>query len=420
MKILHISTSASRGGAAIAARRLHAALNRRNSDSRMLVVEESRKDADEKIRQTRAKADRSLSYRIKKNLEIHGPRLFYRKAKGPFSPGIFGENAKSVIAEMNPDILHLHWFQFAGFRIAELMQLPYPKIWTCHDQWPFTGGCHYSGDCEQFTATCGQCPILASKHPKDLSAHLHSLKLKLYQENNLTVISPSSWLASLARRSSLLSNCPVHHIPNGVDTEIFRPQDRKKARKRLSIPEEQICILFVSSGSKFDSRKGITFLHEALGQLSKKLKTTQNITLLTVGQKGLPISKKLPYRVKELGPINDEDSIARAYSAANIFVAPSLEDNLPNTVLEALSCGVPTLAFRIGGMADMIHHKVNGYLADEVGSEPLEQGIRWLIKKPERLETLSREARRSILSTFTLDLQVTAINQIYEATVPQT
>ncbi|MCD6262480.1 MAG: glycosyltransferase, partial [Deltaproteobacteria bacterium] len=310
------------------------------------------------------------------------------------------------------DIINLHWV--AG--CMDCLSVPLaignkPIVWTLHDMNPFTGGCHYAGDCLKYKVSCGACPQLGSDIDDDLSRQVWRQKFDAYKSLNINIVTPSQWLGKCASESKLFSRFPVNVIPNGLPTNIFKPYPKTKIRKAVNIPESAKIILF-GADSVVNERKGFRYLLEALNKLPLKGKR-DNIILAFFGH--LPEGTKIDsmYPMLNFGSITDENQLAMAYSAADVFVLPSLEDNLPNTVIEAMACGVSVVGFDIGGIPDMIEHKKTGYLVKPKDIYDLIEGIGWAMSS-ERSFRLSEQCRAKVEKEYTLEVQAKAYSELYE------
>lgn len=320
------------------------------------------------------------------------------RVRAPFSVNWFPGKGISVLRELKPDIVHMHWPHCGFIRIEGLVKLDVPIIWTIHDMWAFTGVCHYSQKCKRYMIGCGQCPLLASDDPDDVSYRVYRRKASTYPKLDLTVVSPSNWLADLARASPLLRHVPVTVIPNGIDTGAFSPRKREDARQRLSLPKDRILLAFGADSALADGRKGAALLFDALA--SRPLAECE---LAVFGSDCPAEPPELPMRVHWIGPVWNDDVLADIYSAANLFVAPSLQENLSNMVMEALACGTPVIAFDIGGMGDLIDDGESGVLIPEAdGGIGLCTAIEALAGDTRRLTEMGRAARQSVLERFIL------------------
>jgi len=306
------------------------------------------------------------------------------------------------------EAFHLHW-------VAGLVDWPRAAAalsgrrvyWTLHDMNPFTGGCHYAAGCTRWRQGCGRCPQLGSDDPDDLSARVWRAKRDAFSGLDLRLVSPSRWLAGCVAESSLLGGVPIQVIPNGVPVDVFRPSPRAAARRALGIPEQGRVLLF---GADYDTRrKGFAQLLEALALLPPALQG--QVTLASFG--GLPAAPPGRFRTVELGSIGDEARLALAYSAADAFVLPSQEDNLPNTVLEAGACGTPVAGFAVGGVPDMVT-EATGRLAPAGDAAGLARAIQALL-----LEAAGHDfapaCRERVERDFSVELQAERLVRLYQS-----
>ena len=289
-------------------------------------------------------------------------------------------------------------------QIETMAKLNVPIVWSLHDMWAFTGGCHYTQSCDRYLQSCGTCPQLGSRRQLDVSHWVWRRKRQVYRQSNLTVVALSHWLANCARESSLLKDIRVEVIPNGIDTQAYRPVESKTARQLLNLPQDKKLILFGALKSTSNKRKGFQFLEAALSEL-KNSSWSDTFELVIVGANQPEDPPDFGFKVHYLGSFSDDLSLALAYSAVDVFVAPSTQENLANTVMESLACGTPCIAFKIGGMPDMIEQGENGYLAQPFDVSDLARGIAWVIEDEERYQRLSHRAREKVETEFTLDIQ---------------
>jgi glycosyltransferase involved in cell wall biosynthesis len=335
----------------------------------------------------------------------HLPLKLYPQRQGTtFSPQWVPDTLISRVAQLAPDIINPHWINQGFVQIETLAKLKRPLVWTLHDMWAFTGGCHYNQDCERYTASCGACPQLGSTKDKDLSRWVWQRKAKAWRNLNLTIVGLSSWLAKCATSSSLFKDVRVELIPNGLDTQRYKPINRHVARDLLNLPQDKQLILFGSLKATGDKRKGFHLLQPALRDLSKS-GWQDRLELVIFGASEPDNPPDFGLKAHYLGTFSDDLSLALVYSAADVFVLPSTQENLANTVMEALACGTPCVAFNIGGMPDMIEHQKNGYLAQPFKNEDLAQGIAWVLENEERHQKLSHRAREKAQQEFTLEIQ---------------
>jgi len=401
MKVLQLSTSDIKGGAARAAYRLHQGLQSIDVTSQILV--QSKSSNDEAVAAPKTNLSEGIA-KIKVTFDHLPLKLYPQRQGGTFSLQWLPDTVSSKVAQSAPDIINLHWINQGFIQIETLAKLKSPLVWTLHDMWAFTGGCHYSQDCDRYTATCGACPQLCSSKDWDLSRWIWKRKAKAWKNLNLTIVTPSKWLGKCANSSSLFKNLRVEIIPYGLDIEIYRPINRQVARELLKLPQDKQIILFGSLRATGDQRKGFHLLQPALQELSKSgWKDTLELVIFGASQPKHP--PEFGFKAHYLGTLSDDLSLAIVYSAADVFVLPSTQDNLPNTVLEAIACGTPCVTFNIGGMPDMIEHQNNGYLAQPYKIEDLAQGIAWVLENKERHQKLSHRAREKVEQEFTLKIQ---------------
>jgi len=344
------------------------------------------------------------------------PSVLCRRKDEPISLGLQSANLAKLTDRFKPDVVNLHWVNggIAGIRAVGALQVPF--VWTLHDMWTFTGGCHYDDGCGRYTSRCGACPHLGSTRTHDLSRLLWQLRRWAVARRPITYVCPSHWLATCARASALLQQARIEEIPYGLDTMLFQPMSRLAARQALNLPSDRRIILFGAMDATKDTRKGYQFLLPALQQLPQH--TQQPWLGVTFGGAATnPPDQAIP--MQHLGLVTDDHRMRQVYAAADVFVAPSVQDNLPNTILEALSCGTPCVAFAIGGMPDMIEHQANGYLALPFDVSSLAAGIAWTVTDETRMAQLSAAARHTVESRYTLTRQAQRYHALYQDILSQ-
>jgi glycosyltransferase involved in cell wall biosynthesis len=287
-------------------------------------------------------------------------------------------------------------------QIETISKLKRPLVWTLHDMWAFTGGCHYTGDCERYLKSCGGCPQLGSSKNWDLSSWIWQRKAKAWRNLNLTIVTPSTWLANCAKSSSLFKDLQIEVIPNGLDTQTYRPINKRVARELLNLPQDKQLILFGAVRSTSDTRKGFHLLKPALEDLSKSgWKDRLEVAIFGAAENQPDFGLKVHY----LGHINDDLPLAIIYSAADVMLVPSIQEAFGQTASESLACGTPVVAFNATGLKDIVDHQINGYLAQPFKVEDLAQGIAWVLENPDRHEKLSYHARQKAEQEFTQEIQ---------------
>lgn len=379
MKVVHINTSDKSGGAAIAAYRLHKALLKENIDSKMLVLD---KVTDEKeiFSVMKNKLDKFLISKLKPQLDSLVFRKFSkRKNKIIFSQGKYSYSIRNNLLIKEADIIHLHWINNGLLSIEEIFELSKMNkkiVWTLHDMWPFTGGCHYSGECKKYKNNCGNCEVLKTNIENDITKKIFNRKRKKFKNINFRIIGCSNWISECAKESSIFKSKKIKAIPNILDINIFKKVEKKIARNILNLLEDKKYILFGAMSSTGDKRKGYDYLKKALLILNEKYpELKEEVEILIFGASYSNDQEGISFKINFLGQLTDEITLSLVYNSANVFVAPSLEENLANTVNESLACGTPVTAFEVGGMLDMIKHKSNGYLAKYKDSNDLAKGI---------------------------------------------
>jgi glycosyltransferase involved in cell wall biosynthesis len=304
------------------------------------------------------------------------------KEFGSFYFPALGTNISRMREIKEADVIYLHWI-LNGFlnlsNIEKIIKLNKPVIIFLHDMWPITGGCFHSFGCSKYSTHCYNCQVFQKNNTKDLSFKGFNKKAKLYGHyNNLYFVSPSKWLYNCTKEAALTRNKPIYHIPNIVNTDIFKPFDQIIAREILNVPDADIVIAFgaVSLNSPY---KGWSYLQQALQILKTKI-GNKNIQLLIFGTEyNEVISNAVPFPTKFLGYLKDDYSTSLVYNAANLVITPSLAENFPLVIFEALCCGTPVVGFNTGGIPDLILHKENGYLARYKDAEDIVAGIQYCL-----------------------------------------
>jgi glycosyltransferase involved in cell wall biosynthesis len=398
MKILLLSHSEN-GGAGRAAYRLHQGMHKIGINSQMLVQNKS--GDDKAVLAPKTRLAESIA-RMRVAIDAIPLKFYPQRHKTAFSPQWLPDQIIKQVARYQPDVINLHWLNEGYMQIETIAKLKKPIVWTLHDMWAFTGGCHYNQECDRYTARCGRCPQLNSSKDLDLSRWIFERKVKAWQQLNLTIVTPSRWLAKAASSSSLFRNVRVEVIPYGIETNIYKPIDRRFARNLLNLPQDKQLLLFGAMNATSDRRKGFHLLQPSLQKLSQS-GYIDNIELVVFGASSGDSNADIGMKTHYLGRVSDDISLALIYASADVFIAPSIQDNLPNTVMEAIACGTPCVAFDIGGMPDMIEHQQNGYLAKPFDIEDLTRGIMWVLEG--RHEKLGYHARQKAEQEFPLSLQ---------------
>jgi glycosyltransferase involved in cell wall biosynthesis len=415
VKIVHINAHESSGGAARAANRLHRGLRAQGQDSSMYVARRDTGDRDVVMFQP----PNNLSGLLRRAARWLYLRQDFARIKAArrlgddiLSPDRTLDGAEPLRQLPKGDILHLHWVaKFVDYE----MFLPgaaksAPLVWTLHDMNPFTGGCHYDESCGRHLLHCGECPLLGSREATDLTNKIWTRKRNAYatiSRGRLHVITPSQWLASEARRSALFSGFPVSVIPYGLDVAAFSPGDRRSAREYFGVPNDKLVILCVADSLK-NPRKGMGPLREALAGL----KDHPDFLFATLGL-SVPL-QDLGMPHMSLGYLNDDHLVSLAYNAADVVVCPSLQDNLPNTILESMACGVPVVGFNVGGIPDMVREGITGNLVPVGDITGLRDAIVGILRNRARQAAMAANCRRVAVEEYSLEIQVRRYINLYE------
>ena len=413
MKILHINKSDISGGAARSTYRMHTGLRKIGLDSKILV--------DNKISDNRdvygpsGKINKLWS-QVRPFID-RIPLKFYDWQKTPFHLAWVGKNIRKDELVKQADIINLHWITGGFFSIkgiSKLAKLDKPIVWTLHDTWAFTGGCHYTKDCKKYIFSCGSCPQLNSTKDNDITRKIWERKKKAYKDLNLTIVTPSKWLAECAKQSSLLSGLKIEVIPNGLDTNIFKPINKLIARDILNLPKNKKIVLFGAMEGTANKIKGFKYLKEALNKLGKTKDIKNELLLVIFGASHSEDIEEFSFEVKFLGRLYDDFSLALSYSAADLFVGPSLQEAFGQTYIESMSCETPCAAFDYSGPKDMIKHKINGYLAEYKSSQSLADGIKWILEDEPRAIKLGEAARKKAVKNYSLEIQAKRYLELYK------
>jgi glycosyltransferase involved in cell wall biosynthesis len=373
---------------------MHDALGELGHTSRMLVGRKTTSDSRTRL------LKRGTAWRVADRL-IGTPldRIGLQYALYPSSFGVLTDpwfRSADVVQLHNT---HGSYFSHSALPLISKRR---PVVWFLHDMWAFTGHVTYSYDCERWRHGCVSCPYLDeyARLPRDTASLLWRWKSFLYARSQFTIVTPSKWLGRLAGSSPLLGRFPVHVIPNGVDLERFRPRDRRAARERLGLDPHRPTVLFAGADLA-DRRKGGALLVEAMRRLDR------DVQLVVAGGAGVPGLGATP-----LGVL-DEQRMADAYAAADVYVLPTRADNLPNTAVESIACGTPVVAFSVGGVPEVVRHLETGYLAPPEDAAALAEGLRTLLDDDELRARLGANARALAEAEFAIEQQARRLADLY-------
>ncbi len=414
MRVLIVNTSERIGGAAIAATRLMEALKKNGVKARMLVRD----------KQTDCMTVSAIPSSWLLPLKFMWERFCIWLANGFSKRNLFqvdiantGTDITKLYEFEQSDVIHLHWVNQGFLSMSDLYKIIHsgkPVVITMHDMWYFTGICHYSGECAKYQNYCYRCELLSNGGvASDPAIKVYEQKRKLYSGVRLAFVGCSKWIADLAGKSALTRGQFVTSVPNAINSQIFRPMNMEEMRGKRGLPTGKHLILFGSQRIT-DERKGFKYLVEACNIIKfEDPGLAKNTGVVVLGGDAMKVKDSLPLDVFPVDYLSDEQEIVELYNAVDIFVTPSLQDNLPNTIVEAMSCGTPCVGFNVGGIPEMIDHKKNGYVAEYKNSQDFADGIRWCLDKV-RYESLCTDARTKAVNTYGEDRVARRYMEIYE------
>ena len=400
MRVLIVNTSERIGGAAIAAGRLMDALKNNGIKAKMLVRE---KQTDRlSVTGLKMSAWRVWQF-IWERILIWKENRFRKHNLFAVDIANTGTDITAIPEFQEADIIHLHWINQGMLSlndIRKILQSGKPVVWTMHDMWPCTGICHHARECDKYHQECHHCPyIYKGGSKKDLSNQVFKKKKELYQLAPITFITCSQWLKGRAGQSALLNGHTIVDIPNPINTSLFKPQNTVTARNRMGLPTDKKLILF-GSVKVTDKRKGIDYFIESCKLLAEKHpELKEKLGVVVYGKNSEQLKPLIPFQVFPLDFISSDKDLVNVYNAVDLYVTPSLEENLPTTIMEAMACGVPCVGFNVGGIPEMIDHLHNGYVAEYKSAEDLANGVIWTLNESE-YHTLSEEACRKAVSNY--------------------
>jgi len=413
MRVLIVNTSEHTGGAAVAANRLMTALNNNGVKAKMLVRD----------KETKSLTVSALPHSLTAQWHFLWERLLiwlhlHLKRQHLYEIDIAncGTDITKLPEFKEADVIHLHWINQGMLslkNIRKMLDAGKPVVWTMHDIWPATAICHYARTCEQYYTMCRTCPLLPSLQG-GLTQRIWKRKERMLEGKAITYVACSQWLAGEARKSALLKGQTVTSIPNPIDTHVFHPIDKAEVRKKLGLPVDKQVILFVSQ-KVTDPRKGMKYFVEAVRLLAEQETVAKDhIVVAILGGHAEDVAKQLVIPSYPLGYISDPKRIVEVYNTADVFVLPSLEDNLPNTIMEAMACGVPCVGFQVGGIPEMIDHRQNGYVAKFKDAADLADGIRYVLDEENR-ETLKKQSIHKVAHCYSQQSVAKRYIEVYEA-----
>lgn len=412
MKVLLVNTSERIGGAAVACGRLLEALNKQGVEAKMLVRD----------KQTNHPQVTAVGHKwwmkgcfVWERFCIWVANRLSRKNLFAVDIANAGIDITRLPIFKEADIIHLHWVNQGMLSlkgIRKILASGKPVVWTMHDMWPCTGICHHARECTFYKSSCHHCPYLTTNNKHDLSEKIFKKKNKNFQVGKISFVACSRWLEELAKESALGKGHNITNIPNPIDSNLFKPIDKVEARKRCGLPENRKLILF-GAVKTTDKRKGIDYLIESCQLLCAKYPVLkEKVGVIIVGGQSQELEKLIPFNTYSMGYVSDGKRMVDIYNAADLFATPSLEENLPNTIMEAMACGTPCVGFRIGGIPEMIDHQKNGYVATYRSAEDFAKGIHWVLDECD-YQKLQVEARQKVLNCYSEESVAQRYIEIY-------
>ena len=400
MKVVHLNAS-DKGGASIVAQRLNEALNAYTDvNSHHLIFSGNSKGllettfwANSPLKKIRAFLNHALDkfdfLQYERNAEI---RFQFNHAR-------MGIDISHHPLIKEADIIHIHWVLkgFLSFETVEkLTHLGKPIVWTCHDLWPFTGGCFYLWGCENLPGGCGNCPYMNNPSPNDISHFLLLNKIKLFERANVNWVSPSRWLSDIARTSPVLnSNTIFSVIPNPIrvsDYEVAELNTKNKLKTEMGLKPEIFTILF-SAANLENPAKGFNDFKNIMNLL-----TGFDVQVIVVGRSKKDVQLPLPFYYA--GYVRETARVKELFAASDLYITTSHEDNLPTTVMESLACGVPALGYAIGGVPELISHGETGFIFPKGDFNAMANGVKELLNNPTLQKEFSLNSRLKAENTY--------------------
>lgn len=400
MRVLLINTSERIGGAAVAASRLMETLKNHGIKTKLLVRD---KQTDQITVVALKRSWKLIAKFVWERFVIWKANHFQKNHLFAVDIANTGTDITALPEFQQADIIHLHWINQGMLSLNNLNKIlasGKPVIWTMHDMWPCTGICHHARECTLYQTECHNCPFInQGKQKHDLSYRIFHKKKQIYRQYHLTFVTCSHWLEEQAKQSALLSGHTITCIPNPINTNLFKPRNKQEARALCQLPLNKKLLLF-GSVKITDKRKGVDYFIESCHLLAKQHpELKEQLCVVTFGQQSEELKDLLPFDMRALNFVSNEHQLVNIYNAVDVFVTPSLEENLPNMIMEAMACGIPCVGFQVGGIPEMIDHLHNGYVAQYKSTEDLANGIYWTLTDPD-YASLSEQAYRKAVTHY--------------------
>jgi len=374
VKSILVNSSDYLGGAAIAAYRTHQALRHVGVDSTMWV---NRKISDDWTVKAKNSAIHRILTPLRKTIGRAIPELLFRDVSKTYrSYNWLPSSWSSKLNDADVDLVHLVWVNGEMVSISDIQRINKPKIMTLQDMWPFCGAEHYSKN-DRYKTGYSKGSAVPTTSGVDVDRWVWNRKRRAWTEP-FQLVAISEWLAACIRDSALLSGWPVEVIPNPVDTSVWKPLDRQVARRAFNLPENKKIVLFGALGGTSDERKGYAYLEQALIGIAE---VRDDVHLVIYGQGKPENPPQSPFPISYVGRLSDPVTMCLLNNSADIFVNPAIQEAFGQTASEAQACGVPVVAFADTGIADIVEHKVTGYLAPLADAQQLAEGVLWVLDR---------------------------------------
>lgn len=405
MRVVHVTGGNTNAGAVRGAYWLHLKLIDMGIDSNFIVLQNTAKlpNVIEVIKTKRAYVRKLIILYIDQLVL----RIYPKRKKEIFSTSIVGFSLKDIDEYNNADIIHLHWSNHI-LSIESISKIKKPIVWTFRDMWPFTGGCHYNWDCHRYKKNCGKCPKLGSRNKYDLSYWIYRYKRKKIKDmSNVFPVAISKWMKEKILNGSIFNKRQVRCIHNCIDETIFFPVDKISAKKELKLPIDKKIVLYGAIRYTQNVNKGLKEYIKALNEIKDK-----NIMFVFFGDNRTDFFQEIEHDCFSFDYLKDDIILRKLYSAADVFVAPSIYEAFGKTLIESMACGTPVVAFNATGPKDIITHKMDGYLADPYSSTDLANGIEFILKNKD--VSFSQNALYKVKNEFTSKIIATKYINTYQ------
>lgn len=411
MKVILLSYEDGKGGAGRSAFKLHKEFLESGIDSRLRVCSKT-SDMPSVIghQRLRQKAGNKMATR----LDPWFMNLQQSSNKGLHSPALLPTGIVRELNDSDADVLQLN-FICGLLSVEDIGRLTKPIVWRLSDMWPFSGTEHYGDDGANARWRVGYCSENrpASHRGLDIDRWVWKRKRRAWKRS-IHIVAPSQWMSACAKQSALMHDWPISVIPTALDVSQFRPWPRSFAREVLRLPKDGRLILFGALSGGTDPRKGREFLLAALSKVASRL---PGVVGVIFGQSEPLNPPRLGLPLHWMGHLSDDITLALLYSAADVMVIPSRQDNLPQTGVEAQSCGCPVVTFDCSGLPDLVEHKRTGYLAKAFDIDELAYGIEWVLAEPDRYRELSNQSRDRSLRLWAPQVVVPQYLEVYKRAI---